>query len=170
MRVLIGSLITALFLLEAILTGTAVQAQRQISKSASSVATVAKKDSVVLPFENRSTATEINKPYGSHLNPILTKIKATTDQRTKITQIVQSYRSRIQPLRDEYKIKRDEFIKYMVGGGAAEMIMSKQLELGHLSSDMSSKYTLMRLEIRRLLSPDQVVLFEQYAREHGWNH
>ena len=170
MRAPIRSLLTIVFLAQVISAANQVVAKPDGHRADAPMSMVAKKEAVVLPFENKSTAADVNKPYGSHLEPILSKIKASPDQRTKITQIVQSYKSRIQPLRDEYKLKRDEFIKYMVGGSTAELIMSKQLELGHLSSDMSSKYTLMRLEIRRLLSPEQVLLFEQYAREHGWNH
>jgi Spy/CpxP family protein refolding chaperone len=112
---------------------------------------------------------DVSKPYGYHIEPILKKIKANDDQRLKIKNVVQSYRSKIQPLRDEYKIKRQEFITVMTGGGASETIMAKQMELSRLASEITSKYTLMRLEIRRVLSPPQILLLEEYAREHGWN-
>lgn len=112
---------------------------------------------------------DVNKPYGSHLQPILDKIKANPSQKTKISQVVESYRTKIQPLRDEYKQKRQDFLISMTSGSAAETIMTRQVELSHLSSEISSRYTLMRLEIRRLLAPEQILLFEEYAREHGWN-
>jgi Spy/CpxP family protein refolding chaperone len=112
---------------------------------------------------------DVTKPYGYHLEPILQKINASADQRTKIVSVVQSYKSKIQPLRDEYKGKRQEFIAVMTGGGAAETIMAKQMELSHLASEITSKYTLMRLEIRRMLTPQQILQFEDYARQHGWN-
>ncbi len=114
-------------------------------------------------------ALDVSKPYGSHLQPILDKIKANPTQRTKISQIVESYRTKIQPLRDEYKQKRQEFLSSMTSGSAAETIMTRQVELSHLSSEISSRYTLMRLEIRRQLTPQQILQFEEYARDHGWN-
>lgn len=113
---------------------------------------------------------DVSKPYGYHLQPILDKIKATADQRQKISQVVQSYKSTIQPLRDQYKVRQQEFISLMVSGGAAESIMAKQVELGHLSSEITSKYCLMKLEIRHWLTPQQILQYESYGREHGWNH
>lgn len=121
------------------------------------------------PAGLRTPTIDVSKPYGYHLEPILQKIKATPDQRTKIVVVVQSYRSKIQPLRDEYKQRRQEFITVMTGGAAAETIMAKQVELSHLASDITSKYTLMRLEVRRIMTPQQILQFEDYARQHGWN-
>src|SRR5581483_11602207 len=66
-----------------------------------------------------SSKIDVTKPYGYHLQPILDKIKASPDQRQKITSIVQSYKSTIQPLRDQYKVRQQEFISLMVSGGAA---------------------------------------------------
>jgi hypothetical protein len=113
---------------------------------------------------------DFSRPYGYHLQPILDKINASQDQRVKITQVVVTYRSTIQPLRDQYREKQQDFIGSMISGSAAEMIMSKQVELGHLSSEITGKYCLMKLEIRRLLNPQQILQFESYGREHGWNH
>jgi flagellar biosynthesis chaperone FliJ len=112
---------------------------------------------------------DVSKPYGSHLKPILDRIKASDEQRTKISQIVESYRSRIQPLRDEYKQRRESFLASMTSGATAETIMTRQVELSHLSSEITSRYTLMRLEVRRQLTPQQILQFEAYARENGWN-
>jgi Spy/CpxP family protein refolding chaperone len=113
---------------------------------------------------------DVSKPYGYHLQPILDKINASSDQRVKITKVVASYRSSLQPLRDHYKEKQQDFISSMISGDAAEAVMSKQVELGHMASEITSKYCLMRLEIRRVLTPQQILLFESYGREHGWNH
>jgi hypothetical protein len=122
-----------------------------------------------LPILGSSKSMDVSTPYGSHMKPIMDRIKASPDQRTKISSIVESYRSRIQPLRDEYKQKRQEFLTSMTSGGTAETIMTKQVELSHLSSEITSRYCLMRLEIRRQLSPQQILQFEAYARENGWN-
>lgn len=113
---------------------------------------------------------EMTRPYGYHLEPILSKIQATSDQKVKITMVVMSYRSTIEPLREQYRTKQQQFIDSMLSGGAAETMMAQQVELGNLSNRISSKYCLMRLEIRRLLNPQQILEFESYGREHGWNH
>lgn len=122
-----------------------------------------------VPVLGGSKGMDVSRPYGSHLKPILDRIKATPDQRVKIGSIVESYRSRIQPLREEYKQKQTEFLTSMTSGGTAETIMTKQVELSHLSSEINSRYYLMRLEVRRQLTPAQILQFEAYAREHNWN-
>lgn len=121
------------------------------------------------PGLGKAATLDVSKPYGFHLQPILDKIKADDQQRKRISEIVASYKTKIQPLRDDYKVKRQEFLSSMFSGGAAETIMSRQMELSHLSSDITSKYCMMRLEIRRALSPQQILLYESYSREQGWN-
>src|SRR5579883_333494 len=139
------------------LLGVAAFSEPEISKNASkqsmfnpSMAVHLSPQTCTSVLSKRSNL-DVSKPYGYHLNPILERIKASNDQRLKISQIMQSYRFKIQPLRDTYMLKQQEFISSMVGGGSAEQIMSKQIELGHLSSEISSEYWMMRLEIRRLL-------------------
>lgn len=109
------------------------------------------------------------KPYGAHLEPILKTIKANEDQRKKITAIVNAYKPRIQPLREQYNQKREEFLKSVCDGKEAEVVMSQQVELGRLYSDITSQYMFMRLEIRRFLSPDQILLMEKYRKQQGWS-
>jgi Spy/CpxP family protein refolding chaperone len=111
---------------------------------------------------------DFSKPYGWHLQPILKKINANETQKTKITGIVQSYRTKLEPMRQEYRKVREDFLTCITSNTAAESIMEKQVRLGHLSSDISSTYTLMRLEIRRQLSPNQIVEYEAYCRKQGW--
>lgn len=120
-------------------------------------------------FGASKTNLDFSRPYGYHLQPILEKIKASPEQREKIIVVVQSYRAKIQPLRDEYKLKRQEFVAVMTSGAPAETIMAKQVELSHLASEITNRYTLMRLDMRRVMNPQQILLFEDYARQHGWN-
>jgi hypothetical protein len=109
------------------------------------------------------------QPYGMHLEPILKTIKANDDQRKKITAIVNNYKPKIQPLREQYNLKREEFLKSICDGKEAEVVMSQQVELGRLYSDITSQYTFMRLEIRKFLSPDQILLMEKYRKQQGWS-
>lgn len=111
-----------------------------------------------------------NKPYGYHLTPILNHIHANNDQRTKITSIVQSYRSKIEPLRVLYKQKSQDFLNSVTSGLSSDLILNKQLQLGQLYANITSQYCLMSLEVRRLLKPDQIVLYEEYKQHQGWSH
>lgn len=114
------------------------------------------------------TTAGIDAPYGSHLNPILEKICATPDQRKRLAGIVESYKPKIEPLRAEYKQKSKEFINDIISGQPAEVIMARQGELNNLHGVISTQYSLMRLEIRRMLSPQQCKLFEEYRLSQGW--
>ncbi len=109
-----------------------------------------------------------DKPYGSHLEPMLEKIGATADQRKQVTFIVDNYKPKIEPLRVEYRQKSQEFLEFIIHGQPAEVIMARQGELNHLHGDISTEYSLMRLEIRRLLTPDQCRRLEEYRTQQGW--
>lgn len=111
-----------------------------------------------------------DKPYGYHLAPILEHIHADSDQRDKITAIVSSYRSKIEPLRIVYKQKSQDFLVAVTKGLASDLIISQQMQLGQIYSDINSQYCLMSLAIRRLLKPDQIVLYEEYRHAQGWSH
>jgi len=109
-----------------------------------------------------------SKPYGSHLGPILQNIGASSDQRKAIGRIVENYEPKIEPLRQEYKQKSAEFIDYIVTGKSAGVIMARQGELNNLYGVIVTEYSLMRMEIRRLLTPQQCRLFEEYRARQGW--
>lgn len=112
---------------------------------------------------------DYSKPYGYHLQPILSAINADQTQSQKISQIVGSYRSRLEPLRETCKQKQRKLLDGLVDGSSSESIMSCQLEVGQLHREISSQYCMMSLEIRRLLNPDQIVKYESYKREQGWS-
>jgi hypothetical protein len=123
--------------------------------------------------ESRTTITvtgskSFSTPYGSHLEPILQKIGASQDQRKRISAIVQSYRPKIEPLRVEYRAKSKEFIEYIIEGKPAELIMARQGELNNIYGVITTDYSLMRLEIRRSLTPQQCKEFEEYRAQQGW--
>jgi len=110
----------------------------------------------------------LNQPHGSHLEPILVKIHANPEQRTKITIIVTNYRPKIEPLRQEYRQKSQEFLDYIITGQPAEKVISRQSELNHLYGAIVTQYSMMRLEIRKVLSPEQSKLYDDYRRQQGW--
>jgi Spy/CpxP family protein refolding chaperone len=109
-----------------------------------------------------------DKPYGYHLQPILSKIGASDSQRKQITVIVEQYRPKLEPMRVEYRQKSREFIDFIITGKPAEVIMARQVELNNLYGVIITQYSLMRLEIRRLLSPQQCMKYEEYRQTQGW--
>ncbi|HEY9678598.1 MAG TPA: hypothetical protein V6C76_11345 [Drouetiella sp.] len=123
------------------------------------------------PTDNSSIPSNGGKPYetyGSHLEPILKTIKASPDQRDKITALVNEFRPKIEPNIVKYREKRDQFLQSMVTGKASEDIMSRQEEMNQLSSQINSQYMVMNLKVRRLLNADQVEPYENYRRHQGW--
>lgn len=109
-----------------------------------------------------------SKPYGYYLNPMLDHIQANPDQRTKISLVLQNYRGRLEPLRNEYNTKRQEFLTNVVKGVSSDVIMAQQIKIGHLYEEITSHYCQMSLEVRRLLNPDQIVRYEEFKRQRGW--
>lgn len=112
--------------------------------------------------------TAFSKPYGFYLNPILEHIHANPDQRTKITAILQSYRGRLEPLRNEYKQKNQELLNKLSHGDKPEEIMNEQTHLGRLYTEITTNYCQMSLEVRKQLDPGQIVLYEEFKRKQGW--
>ena len=110
-----------------------------------------------------------SKPYGYYLKPMLDHIQANPDQRTKITAILQNYRGRLEPLRNEYNVKQQEFLSNVVKGFSSEVIMAQQTRLGQLSAEITSHYCQMSLEVRRILSPDQIIRYEEFKKKQGWS-
>lgn len=111
----------------------------------------------------------MNKPYGSHLTAILTTINASADQKTKITIIVQNFKPVIAPLRETYKTKNKEYLNKVVTGASAAEIIERQGELCKLHQEICAEYCKMSLDVRKLLSPEQVKLYEGYRAKQGWN-
>lgn len=116
-----------------------------------------------------STAEKFKEPHGSHLEPILRKINASPEQRVRITTIVTSFKPKIEPLRQEYRLKSQEFINCLVTGEPAEAVMARMGELNHLYGSIVTQYSLMRLEIRKVLTPDQRKAYEEYRHQQGWD-
>lgn len=108
------------------------------------------------------------QPYGYHLKRILIKINATPPQQEKIGAIVESHRPKLEPLREEYRQKSEEFLTLICTGKPAEVVMTRQNQLNQLHNEIISEYCVMRLEIRRLLQPNQWELFQDYSRQQGW--
>ncbi len=117
---------------------------------------------------NQRGASAMSKPYGYYLKPILERIQANPDQSAKITAILQSYRSRIEPLKSEYVHKNQEFLNNLSRGEDSARIMNEQIQLGHIYSDITLYYCQMSLEVRKVLSPEQIVRYEEFKRQQGW--
>lgn len=129
-------------------------------------------DSESVGADKSAVSTKAGKfthPYGYYLQPILEHIHANPDQKVKITAIVQSYRARIEPLQSEYKQRNQALLDKLAHGESSTTIMDDQMRVGRLYSDLNLYYCQMSLEVRKILSPDQIVLYEEFKRQQGWN-
>ncbi|MBX9692526.1 MAG: hypothetical protein K2Z81_09085 [Cyanobacteria bacterium] len=108
------------------------------------------------------------RAYGSHMEPILAKIEASNKQREEIKTIVEDFRPRIEPLRNEYTRIREKFLKELSSNDACDDLMNTQLELGNLDSSIRQEYLMMRLRIRNKLTPVQNKRMEEYRKQQGW--
>jgi len=124
----------------------------------------ADKDAKALPAPN----VKLSSTYGSHLVPILQAIDATPDQRKQITDVVEEFRPKIQPMKSKYKEVQSEFLSAMMSGRAPEELMNKQEEMNELYSRIVNEYCLMNLRVRKLLNPSQFQKYEQYRKKQGW--
>lgn len=106
--------------------------------------------------------------YGSHLEPILQAIRASSDQRKKITDMVEENRPKIEPLRQKYREKQKQFLAAMMSGSSAEDIMAKQEELSSLDGQIVNAYCVLNLKVRKVLTSDQIPLYEAYRMKQGW--
>lgn len=116
-----------------------------------------------------ASAQKFSKPYGYYLNPLLDYIRSNDDQRVKITAIVQSYRGRLEPLRNQYRQKNQVFLNNVAKGQSSEQIMDEQTQLGRLYSEINLYYCQMGLEVRKVLNPDQIIRYEEFKRQQGWS-
>lgn len=115
-----------------------------------------------------SSAKIANAPYGSHLEPILQAVQANTDQRKQITEVVEEFRPRIQPMKAKYRELQSQFLNSMTTGRPAEEIMLKQEELNELYNRIVNEYCVMNLKVRKLLNKDQFDRYEAYRKAQGW--
>ncbi|MGH9551371.1 MAG: hypothetical protein ACRD3W_18445, partial [Terriglobales bacterium] len=90
------------------------------------------------------------------------------DQRKKISEIVDDFRPKIDPLRQKYKAKQGQFLDSMMGHSAPEEIMLKQQEMTDLYGRIINEYCAMNLKVRKLLSPVQCQKYEMYRHQQGW--
>lgn len=111
---------------------------------------------------------DFSKPYGSHLGPILDTIKASPEQRKSITAIMEEFRPKIEPMRAKFREARDTFLNGMMTGKSGEQIMSAQQEMERTRTAIGDEYMVVRLRVRKLLTPEQIPLFEEYRKKQGW--
>ena len=109
-----------------------------------------------------------DKPYGYYTPFILNAVKATDDQRKKITAIVEELRPTIEPLRKKFKEKQAVFLGGMATGASAEDLLCAQRELGQIRGEINDQYLLLRLRVRKLLDPAQQNAYDDFLAKQGW--
>src|ERR1700676_5522856 len=83
---------------------------------------------------------QMSQAYGSHLEPILKAIDATAQQRKQITEILENFRPKIQPLKVKYKTVQEQFLTSMTNSRPAEEIMLKQEEMNEIYGRILNEY------------------------------
>ena len=118
--------------------------------------------------ESNQEPSKYSGKYGKHLEPILQRIKATEDQRKQLSAVVEDFRPRIEPLREKYRQTRTKFLEEISSSDCSDRVMVTQMEMGHLDSSIRREYLIMRLKVRKILTPEQDKKFEAYRNEQGW--
>jgi len=151
-------------LVKALLLGSAVVAQ-------SSVCYADNKETAkesTKPVRVASASTIGTTPYGSHLEPILKAVSANATQRKEITDLVEEFRPKVEPLKQMYKDTQNQFLSAMETGRPPEELMLKQQEMNGLYGRIVNEYCAMHLKVRKLLSPTQCEQYEKYRSQQGW--
>ncbi|MBX9667142.1 MAG: hypothetical protein K2X93_05960 [Candidatus Obscuribacterales bacterium] len=108
------------------------------------------------------------KPFGSHLEPILKAVGASDEQKKTISEIVQDFKGRIEPMRKKHDELRDEFLSSLTSGKSDETIISTQAEFNRVHNDLSAQYLALRLKVQQVLTPDQNEKYKVYRDKQGW--
>jgi Spy/CpxP family protein refolding chaperone len=114
------------------------------------------------PDEGNSTCDE--KGLGYHHNAIWGKLNLSDEQKVKIEGIRTSARKEIRPIREKMFDKSVELRRlWLQVNPDRDKIMAAQKEMRKLRDFMDDKITAMRLEIRKVLTPEQN---EKLANSH----
>jgi hypothetical protein len=113
---------------------------------------------------------QMGQTFGSHLEPILKVIEAKPEQRKQITEILEDFRPKIQPLKVKFKTVQEQFLTSMTSGRPAEEIMLKQEEMNEIYGRIVNEYCAMHLKMRRCMNPTQCARYEKYRLQQGWTH
>lgn len=108
------------------------------------------------------------KPFGSHLEPILKAVGASDDQKKTISEIVQDFKGRIEPMRKKHDELRDEFLSSLTSGKSGDTIIATQAEFNRVHSDLSAQYLALRLKVQQVLTPEQNEKYKIYREKQGW--
>lgn len=106
--------------------------------------------------------------FGAHLEPILTTVSASKEQRKEITAIVEDFKAKIVPLRNRHDELREEFFKTLTSGQSGETVLATQSEFIRAQNDLSTQYLALRLKIQQVLTPEQNQKFAEYRQNQGW--
>lgn len=106
--------------------------------------------------------------FGSHLEPILKTVSASEEQRKTITAIVEDFKTRIVPMRKKHDELRDQFLKSLTSGDAADVVLANQTEFIRAQTALKSQYLAMRLKISEVLTAEQNEKYTAYRKKQGW--
>lgn len=95
-------------------------------------------------------------------------LNLSTEQKEKMKEVRSRYRGDTRDLRYDLVTKRLELRKLFTDPKADETaIIAKQKELNTLRQQMLEKKSLMKIEWRKILTPEQIVKLDQMPRKRG---
>lgn len=103
-------------------------------------------------------------PFGPRLN-------LTEDQRGKMKELRKNFWADTHDLRYDIKMKRVEVQKLFTDPKTDDAtLLSKEKELNDLKHQLMDKKAEMKVEWRKILTPDQIRMLDRIHRHHGWHH
>ena len=106
------------------------------------------------PHEGKCSCNE--KGFGYHHDAIWKKLNLSNEQKTKIEAIQTAIQKEMKPVRESMFDKSVELRRlWLQANPDRDKILAVQKEMHKLRDLMSDKITAMRLEIRKILTPEQ---------------
>jgi len=115
------------------------------------------------PGEGRGPGIGMNR--GHHHDAVWSKLNLTDEQKTKIEALMTARQKEIRPLSEKMFDKSVALRRlWLQGNPDKDKILALQKEVRALRDQIQDKSTVLRLEIRKLLTPEQ----QEKLANYGW--
>jgi len=97
------------------------------------------------------------------------RLNLTQDQREKMKELRKNFWADTHDLRYDIKMKRVEVQKLFTDPKTDDAtLLAKEKELNGLKSQLMDKKAEMKVEWRKILTPEQIRMLDRMHRHHGW--
>jgi len=99
------------------------------------------------------------------------RLNLTQDQREKMKELRKNFWADTHDLRYDIKMKRVEVQKLFTDPKTDDAtLLAKEKELNGLKSQLMDKKAEMKVEWRKILTPEQIRMLDRMHRHHCWHH